>query len=86
MSTEADDERASDDPSLRQKLHAATGDRDKEAEALADRADGVDEDAARTAVNQAHGESVEDVDTDSELASPADARAAESGPDGSSGG
>ncbi len=66
-----------DDPSLRQKLHAATADRDAEAEALADRAgDDVDVEDAKVAVNRAHGESIEDVDTDSELASPADARRA----------
>jgi hypothetical protein len=73
-------ENESDDPSLRQRLHAATGDRDAEAEALADRAgDDVDVDDAKKAVNRAHGESIEDVDTDDALASPEDAaRAAES--------
>lgn len=64
-----------DDPSLRQKLHAATGDREAEAKALADRAD-VDLDAAKVAVNRAHGESIEDVSTDSQLAAPEDAREA----------
>jgi hypothetical protein len=63
-----------DSPSLRQRLHAATGDRDAEAKALADRSpDDVTEHDARVAVNRAHGESVEHVRTDSELASPDDA-------------
>ena len=63
-----------DKPSLRQRLHAATGDRDREAEALADRSpDEVTEQDAKVAVNRAHGESPEDVTTDSELASPEDA-------------
>lgn len=76
------EEHESDDPSLRQKLHAATGDRDAEAEALADRAgDDVDVDDAKVAVNRAHGESVEEVETDDALASPQDAeRAAEEAP------
>ncbi len=73
-----DDQRdqSEDEPSLRQRLHAATGDRDAEAKALADRAD-VDPDAARTAVNRAHGESIEDAHTANEEASPEDAREAE---------
>ncbi len=68
-----------DDPSLLQRLHAATGDRDREAEALADRSpDDVTVQDAKVAVNRAHGHSPEDVETDGELASPADAeRAAE---------
>jgi len=80
--TTPNDERNSDhgendDPSLRQKLHSATGDRDAEAGALADRAgDDVTLDDAKVAVNRAHGESIEDADTDSELASPGDAREA----------
>jgi len=50
-----------DGPSLRQVLHAATGDRKKEAEALADRsADDVGEDEAEIAVRRAHG----DIDPD----------------------
>lgn len=52
-----------DSPSLRQQLHAATGDRRKEAEALADRSgDDVDVDEAEVAVRRAHG----DIDTDLE--------------------
>ena len=63
-----------DSPSLRQRLHAATGDREREAEALADRApDEVTEEDAKVAVNRAHGHAPEDVQTDSELASPEDA-------------
>lgn len=66
-----------DEPSLRQKLHAATGDRDAEAKALADRApDEVDEQDAKVAVNRAHGHAPEDVTTDSEIASPDDAQLA----------
>ena len=69
-----DDGAGEDSPSLRQRLHAATGDRDREAEALADRApDEVTEDDAKVAVNRAHGHAPEDVQTDSELASPEDA-------------
>lgn len=76
------EENESDDPSLRQRLHAATGDRDAEAEALANRSgEEVDVDDAKVAVNRAHGDSIEEVETDSALASPADAeRAAEDTP------
>lgn len=79
MSTADDTDRTDgtedeDSPSLRQRLHAATGDRDAEAEALADRApDDVSEHDAKVAVNRAHGHSPEGVTTDSELASPEDA-------------
>jgi hypothetical protein len=50
-----------DTPSLRQLLHSATGDRDAEARALADRAaeegdDEVDVDDARLAVRRAQGD------------------------------
>lgn len=73
------DDESQDDPSLLQRLHAATGDRDAEAEALADRAgEDVEVDDAKVAVNRAHGHAPEEVDTDSALASPEDAeRAAE---------
>jgi hypothetical protein len=72
--SETDSDEQDDKPSLRQRLHAATGDRDREAEALADRSPGeVTEQDAKVAVNRAHGESPEDVKTDSELASPEDA-------------
>ncbi len=78
MTTETNEQPDNDDdPSLRQKLHAATGDRDAEAKALADRSgDDIDVEDAKVAVTRAHGESVEDVDTDSELASPDDAHRA----------
>jgi hypothetical protein len=63
-----------DSPSLRQKLHWATGDRDEEAKALADRADGeISEEDAKVAVNRAHGDSPEPVRTDGSIASPEDA-------------
>lgn len=63
-----------DSPSLRQKLHWATGDRDKEAEALADRSpDEVSEHDAKVAVNRAHGDSPDHVETEGPLASPEDA-------------
>jgi len=72
--TPADESNEDDSPSLRQKLHWATGDRDKEAEALADRSpDDVSEKDAKIAVNRAHGDSPEDVSTDEPLASPSDA-------------
>lgn len=70
----AEIEDTNDSPSLRQRLHAATGDREAEADALADRSpDDVDEEDAKVAVNRAHGHAPEDVETDSELASPEDA-------------
>ena len=70
-----------DRPSLRQVLHAATGDRKKEAEALADRSpDDVDEPDAEVAVRRAHGDIDQDPRRDprlraleSPLASPDDA-------------
>ena len=63
-----------DSPSLRQKLHWATGDREKEAEALADRSpDEVSEEDAKVAVNRAHGDSPEPTSTDGSMASPDDA-------------
>ena len=72
-----DDQDPNDSPSLRQRLHAATGDRDAEAGALADRSpDEVDEHDAKVAVNRAHGHAPEGVDTDSEIASPDDAEQA----------
>lgn len=66
-----------DEPSLRQKLHWATGDRDAEAKAVADRApDDVTEEDAKVAVNRAHGDSPEDVPTDGSLATTDDAERA----------
>jgi hypothetical protein len=64
-------------PSLRQTLHNATGDREAEAAALADRAgDGVDEEDAETAVRRAHGDVHGGEPSDSDIASPDDARRA----------
>ncbi|HEX4493576.1 MAG TPA: hypothetical protein VH914_20405 [Acidimicrobiia bacterium] len=67
--------------SLRQVLHAATGDRKKEAEALADRSpDDVEAAEAETAVRRAHGDIDQDPSRDprlraveSHLAKPEDA-------------
>ena len=63
----------------RQALHAVTGDRDKEAEALEDRAgDEVDRTAAKVAVQRAHGDRP-DPDASpatSDLAEPGDAEKA----------
>jgi hypothetical protein len=68
-----DDER----PTLRQALHNATGDREAEAAALADRAgDDVDEADAETAVRRAHGDVHGGEPSDSDVASPDDARRA----------
>ncbi len=65
-----------DSPSLLQRLHAATGDRDREAEALADRSpDDVSLEDAKVAVNRAHGHDPEVRPTESEVASPDDAEA-----------
>ena len=74
---ETDD--STDTPSLRQRLHWATDDRDAEAQALADRAgDEVDEEAARLAVSRAHGEVRDGVEPEKEddLATPDDAKTA----------
>jgi hypothetical protein len=54
--TDAADDEDVDQPSLRQRLHAATGDRDAEAEAVADRAGDVSERDAKIAVQRARGE------------------------------
>ena len=73
---ERDDGR--DQPSIRQKVHSATGDRDAEAEALADRADDeVDVDDAKTAVARAHGDRGDDETLpERDVATPEDAAAA----------
>ena len=79
MATDGPTARGDDDkPTLRQVLHAATGDREAEAKALADRADGdVDEEDAELAVKRAHGDVAGQEDpAKSDLASPADAEAA----------
>jgi hypothetical protein len=67
-----------DGVTARQLLHAATGDRDAEARALADRSpDDVDEGAARTAVGRAHGDIADGDHPRSDVAGPEDARTAE---------
>jgi hypothetical protein len=65
-----------DEPSARQLLHAATGDREAEAKALADRSDDeVTEKDAKAAVERAHGD-VHDRDRpEHDVASPEDAKA-----------
>ncbi len=81
MSDDRDDEDTA--TKARQALHAATGDRDAEAEALADRSgDDVDADAAKVAVQRAHGDRPDPGATPkSDLAEPDDAvQAAEERP------
>jgi hypothetical protein len=74
-----DDTNASDSddaPSLRQRIHQATGDRDREAKALADRFDDdVDEADAKLAVRRASGDLEEPAAPD-QTARPADAEEA----------
>jgi hypothetical protein len=77
--TDSDADEGNDKPSLRQRLHWATDDRDAEAKALADRAgDEVDEEAAKVAVGRAHGEVRDGVETENEddLATAEDAKTA----------
>ncbi len=63
-------------PSLRQRLHAATGDRDAEAEALAAEAGDVSVEDAKIAVQLARGErSAEAPELVHDIATPADAEA-----------
>lgn len=78
MATEDADMGTDDDqPSLRQLLHAATGDRDAEAKALADRAsEDISEDDAKLAVERAHGDMSGEPKPESDIASPADAESA----------
>lgn len=74
--TNAEDDDAGK-PSLRQRLHAATGDRDREADALAERAgDDVSSDDAEIAVRRAHNDiGGDDRKAKSDLAEPEDAEA-----------
>ena len=66
-----------DQPRASQLLHAATGDRDAEAKALADRAgEDVSEDDAKLAVKRAHGDASGQPDPKTDIASPADAESA----------
>jgi hypothetical protein len=76
------DDDTTERPSLTQRLHAATGDRDAEAEALQRRSgDEVEHDDAKIAVQRAHGEAGVDrpmaveAHPDEELAVPSDAEA-----------
>lgn len=72
-----DQDRADEDqPSLRQRLHAATGDRDAEAKALAeDAGDEVTEADAKEAVQRAHGDSgAQESPIDHDVATPTDAK------------
>jgi hypothetical protein len=65
-----------EEPNVRQLLHAATGDRDAEAKALADRADGdVTEDDAEAAVKLAHGDQHGEPRPEHDVAVPEDAEA-----------
>jgi hypothetical protein len=65
---------------IRQLLHAATGDRDAEARALADRADDdVDENAARDAVARAHGDRPEGSEPAGDVAEPEDVEGTDRG-------
>jgi hypothetical protein len=68
-----------DKPTVRQRLHWATDDREAEAKALADHAgNDVDDDAALAAVSRAHGERRDgkEPDKDDDLATVHDAKAA----------
>jgi hypothetical protein len=65
-----------DTPSARQLLHAATGDRDAEAKALADRSsEDVSEEDAKLAVERAHGDVHGGPKPERDVASPEDAEA-----------
>ncbi len=74
MANDHDD--SHDRPTARQILHAATGDRDAEAQALADQDPDVTEEDARIAVRRAHGEAGADApQTETDIAHPEDAEA-----------
>jgi hypothetical protein len=65
-----------DQPSARQLLHAATGDREAEGQALADRAgDDVSEEDAEQAVRRAHGDVHGEASPERDVAGPEDAEA-----------
>ena len=58
---------------IRQLLHAATGDRDAEAQALADRVDAdVEEEDAKRAVARAHGDRADVDKPEGDVAEPGD--------------
>lgn len=65
------------DVTARQLLHAATGDRDAEADVLAQQSH-TDPDDAKLAVKRAHGDVTDRPKLESDLASPADVQVAES--------
>ena len=68
---------AEEGPTARQLLHWATGDREAEAEALADASGDVTEEDAEAAVKRAHGDlGEEEPETPGDVATPADAEAA----------
>jgi hypothetical protein len=73
------DDDQDDKPSVRQLLHAATGDRDAEAEALADRSpEEVSKGDAKKAVELAHGDihgEPDDPRPERDVAAPEDAEA-----------
>ncbi len=70
------------DRSIRQLLHAATGDRDAEAEALADEDAAVGPDDARDAVRRVHGDLGTDAaPVDHDVATPEDTGADDPGAD-----
>ncbi len=74
MSEESAHDKRDDRPTARQILHAATGDRDAEAQALADQAPEVTEEDALVAVKRAHGETGRDgPQTDTDIAHIEDA-------------
>jgi hypothetical protein len=77
--TDEPTEEPDDQPSARQLLHAATGDREAEGRALADRAgEAVDEDDAERAVRLAHGDVHGEPSPERDVASPDDAEAVRS--------
>jgi len=76
------DDDTTDSPSITQRVHAATGDREAEAEALRrESGDEVEHDDAKIAVQRAHGEAgsdrpmADDEHPDEALAVPSDADA-----------
>lgn len=71
---ERDEEHGHEQPSARQLLHWATGDREAEAKALADAADGeVSEDDAELAVRRTHGDlGSKESPVDTDVARPED--------------
>jgi len=75
MNDDQEPEPPDNEPSLRQRLHSATGDRDAEAQALADRSgEDVDVDDAKVAVQKAHGESIEPPNPERDMATVKDAQ------------